>query len=215
MFRKLLLLLVMIPGFLVIAQGQSKKDAAAALLQEVTDKTKSYQTIKILFTYKMDNPQAKVHESQDGELHVKGDQYRLIVAGQVVICDGKTIWTYIKDANEIQINAVEEDKNAITPTKLLTSYSSDYKSRLTGEENKGGKVIQLVELKPIEEKNYTRVELKVDKDLKQIQQIAIFDKSDNTFTYIMKEFLPNVQFKATEFTYVPTEFPGAEVIDMR
>ena len=214
MFKKLSLLLVMIPGFLAIAQGQPKKEASA-LLQEVTDKTKSYQTIKILFTYKMDNSQANVHESQDGELHVKGDQYRLTVAGQVVICDGKTIWTYIKDANEIQINSVEEDKNAITPTKLLTSYSSDYKSRLTGEENKGGKVIQLIELKPVEEKNYTRVELKVDKELKQIQQIAIFDKSGNTFTYIMKEFQPNVQFKATEFTYAASEFPGAEVIDMR
>lgn len=214
MIKKGFMMMALLFGFVIVSLGQAKKDAAT-LLQEVTDKTKSYETIKILFSYKMDNPQANIHESQDGELHVKGDMYRLNIAGQVVICDGKTIWTYIKDANEIQINSVEEDKNAITPTKLLTSYSSDYKSRLTGEEKKGNKTLQVVELKPVQDKTYSKVELKIDKDLKQIQQISIFDKNGNTFTYIMKEFLPNVQFKATEFAYNASEFPGAEVIDMR
>jgi outer membrane lipoprotein-sorting protein len=196
------------------ALSQAKK-TADEILKEVSEKTKSYTSIRIDFTYNMDNAEAKIHESESGSLLVKGDKYRLNIAGQVIISDSKTMWTYIEDANEVQVNTVDENQDVFTPTKLLTSYSEQYKSKLIGEEVKDGKTYQIIELKPNEEKNYSRVELTIDKNLKQFTRIAVQDKSGNTFTYIVNEFKPDAPYKDSDFAFTTGEFPGAEVIDMR
>jgi len=197
-----------------IVFSQAKKDADE-ILKEVTQQTKSYQSIKIAFTYTMDNPSAGIHESEPGTLLVKGDKYRLSIAGQIIISDGTTMWTYIEEANEVQVNDVEEDQELITPTRLLTSYSEQYKSKLTGEEVKAGKTYQVIELKPNEDKSYSLVQLTVDKELKRFVKIAVQDNNGNTFTYLVENFKPDVPVKDTDFTFSEEEFPGAEVIDMR
>ncbi len=213
---KILRSLVIITFIFNVQWGYAQKGKEAdGILKEVTEQTKSYKTIFINFTYNMDNPDAKIHESQKGTLLLEGDKYRLVIAGQTVISNGKTSWTYISDAKEVQINTVEDNEDAITPNKLLSSYYENYKSKLIGEENKGGRTYQIIELKPSEDKSYSRIELTIDKNLKRIAKIAIQDKNGNTFTYIVNEFKVDVPVKASDFTFDPKEFPGAEVIDMR
>jgi len=197
-----------------ITYSQAKK-SSEEILKQVSEKTKSFSTIRISFTYNMDNPSAKVHETETGILLVKGDQYSLDISGQKVISDGKTSWTYISEANEVQINTIDENENALTPTKLLTSYSEDYKSKLVDEITKDGRAQYVIELKPNAEKNYTNVELNIDKELYRITRIAIQDKSGNTFSYLVNKFEPNVTVKDTDFTFNAKDFPGVEVIDMR
>jgi len=197
-----------------ISFAQAKKNSEE-ILKQVSENTKSFSTIRISFTYNMDNPSAKVHESETGVLLVKGDQYRLDIAGQKVISDSKTSWTYITEANEVQINTVEDDENALTPTRLLTSYSEDYKSKLLNDITKDGRAQYVIELKPNADKTFTTVELNIDKELYRITRIAIQDKSGNTFTYVVSRFEPNVAVKATDFTFNAGDYPGVEVIDMR
>jgi outer membrane lipoprotein carrier protein len=194
--------------------GQAKK-SSEEILKQVSEKTKAFTSIRISFTYNMDNPSAKIHESETGVLLVKGDQYKLDIAGQKVISDSKTSWTYIAEANEVQVNTVEEDGNALTPTRLLTSYSEDYKSRLVNEITKDGRAQYVIELKPNADKTFTTVEMNVDKELYRILRIAIQDKSGNTFTYLVNKFEPNVPVKDTEFSFNAKDYPGVEVIDMR
>lgn len=196
------------------SHSQAKK-TSDEILKQVSEKTKSFSTIKVAFTYNMDNPGAKVHESESGILLVKDDKYRLDIAGQRVISDSKTSWTYVSESNEVQINTVEDNDNALTPNKLLSSYGEDYKSKLVNEITKDGRAQYVIELKPNTEKNFTTVELNIDKELYRILRIAIQDKSGNTFTYIVNKFETNVPVKETDFTFDPNEFPGVEVIDMR
>jgi outer membrane lipoprotein-sorting protein len=194
--------------------AQTRK-SSEEILKKVSETTKTYTSIRINFTYNMDNPSAKIHESETGMLLVKGDAYRLDIAGQQVITDGKTSWTFIADANEVQVNTVEDDENALTPTKLLTSYNEDYKSRLASEIEKNGRQLYVIELKPNEDKSFTSVELQVDKELYRIARIAILDKSGNTFTYIVNKFETNVAVNDSEFTFNEKDHPGVDVIDMR
>lgn len=209
---KILIASLILTGQLTFAQ--SKKNAED-ILRQVSEKTKSFSSIRISFTYNMDNPSAKVHESETGTLLVKGDQYRLDIAGQKVISDNRTVWTYIGEANEVQINAVEEDENVLTPTRLLTSYSEDYKSKLVGEIMKDGRGQYVIELKPNADKSFTRIELNIDKELFRITRIAIQDKSGNTFSYLVNKFEPDVTVKDNDFIFNQKDYPGVEVIDMR
>lgn len=211
-FTAILVVFIVIAGQMTFAQGKKNSDD---ILKEVSEKTKALSSIRISFTYNMDNPSAKVHESETGTLLVKGDQYRLDIAGQKVICDGKTVWTYIAESKEVQINAVEENENVLTPTRLLTSYSKDYKSKLTGEATRDGRAQYVINLKPNADKNFTEVELNVDKELYRITRIAIQDKSGNTFSYIVNKFETNVPVNDSDFVFNAKDYPGVEIIDMR
>jgi outer membrane lipoprotein-sorting protein len=211
-FTAILTIFIVIAAQMTFAQAKKNSED---ILKEVSEKTKALSSIRISFTYNMDNPSAKVHESETGTLLVKGDQYRLDIAGQKVICDGKTVWTYIAESKEVQINAVEENENVLTPTRLLTSYSKDYKSKLTGEATKDGRAQYVINLKPNADKSFTEVELNVDKELYRITRIAIQDKSGNTFSYIVNKFESNVPVNDSDFVFNAKDYPGVEIIDMR
>jgi len=160
----------------------------------------------------MDNDKEKIHDKFKGSLISKGDKYKLTAAGQEVICDGKTMWTYLKDANEVQINNAGEDDDSFTPTKLLSGYSKDYKSKFIEEKGTD----QIIELYPLEKgKTFTKVRLTVDKTKKQISKFVIFDRGGSTFSYIVDKFITDQPFADTVFVFNKANHPGVDVNDMR
>jgi outer membrane lipoprotein-sorting protein len=216
MKKILMIVIAMQYALLLVSQNADKGDKKSnEILDRLTKKTEAYQTIKTEFSYIMKNDEAGVDEKTEGTLSVKGDKYRLVIAGQIVICDGTTIWTYIKDADEIQINSVENSEESITPNKLLTSYNKDYKSKFVKETFQYGTTVNIVDLTPIEGKSYSSVRAVIDKARDQLLEITIFDKNGSTYSYIINKFEPDIPITDSQFTYSASEFPGAEMIDMR
>jgi outer membrane lipoprotein-sorting protein len=194
--------------------GQGKDPKATALLDEVSAKTKSYKSIKVEFSYTMENPKAKIREEKTGTLLISGDKYRMVAAGQTVISDGKTMWTYIKESNEVQVNSVDAKDDALTPSKLLSSYNANFKSKIIKTKETDA-TTESIELIPNTPKNFTKAILGIDKTKKQVKTFTLFDKSGNTFTYKIKQFLTDVPVGAGEFGFDAAKYPGVEVIDMR
>jgi outer membrane lipoprotein-sorting protein len=185
------------------------------ILNRLTSKTEAYKTIKAEFAYIMKNTEAGIDEKTEGTLFVKGDKYRLLIAGQIVICDGTTTWTYIKDAEEIQINSVDNSEDAITPNKLLTSYNKEYKSKFIKEGFQYGTTVNVIDLTPLEGKSFSSVRVIIDKEKDQLLEITIFDKNGSTYSYIINKFEPDIAVSDTQFTFSKSEFPDAEIVDMR
>ncbi len=205
----IILIAIWLPG---IAQ---KDDKASTLLEEVSNKTKSYKSIKASFTYTMDNKAANIHETKTGTLLVAGDEYQLKAAGQTIFCDGKTVWTYIGESNEVQINDIDTREGAITPSKLLTTYNANYLSRIIRDKDAVGPGYEAIELIPNTTKNFVKAILIINKTLKQVKAFKIFDKNGNIFTYNVTKFQTDVPIKANDFTFVEADYPDVEVIDMR
>jgi outer membrane lipoprotein carrier protein len=199
----------------VIGMAGFSQSKATQLLDEVSAKTKTYKTIKADFTYSMENKQAKINESKTGVLLVSGDKYKLTAAGQVVICDGKTVWTYLKESNEVQVNNLENKDDALTPSKLLTSYDKNYKATLIKDKDNTDPNAESIELVPNVQKNFTKAILTVDKIKKQVKGFQLFDKSGNIFTYKVTKFQTDVPTTPSDFTFESSKYPGVEVIDMR
>ncbi|MCK9219985.1 MAG: outer membrane lipoprotein carrier protein LolA [Bacteroidales bacterium] len=198
--------------FTFIGNCQTKDAKAIAILEEVSAKTKSYKSIKVEFAYTMVNTKAKINEEKSGSLLISGDKYKMNAAGQTVFCDGKTIWTYLKESNEVQVNSLDNKDDALTPSKLLTSYNSNYKSKIIKSNDPA---VELIELVPNVSKNFSKAILGVDKLKKQIKSFSIFDKSGNVFTYKIKTFITNAPVSTADFSFDEKKFPGVEVIDMR
>jgi outer membrane lipoprotein-sorting protein len=195
------------------ASAQNKK--ADEIINRVSEKANSFESFKVNFTFEIYNPDSDSKDVNKGTLLVKGDKYKLDIAGQLVICDGETIWTYLEDAAEVQINTMEEEEGAITPSNIFTFYSENYKSSFVKEEVQDGKTIQQIELKPTIDRNYAKVDLFVDEQENMLTQVMIFDKNGGTITYTIDKFQSNLPVTDNEFTFEVEDYPDVEVIDMR
>lgn len=199
---------VMILALALTAQTDKK---AESILNGISATTKSYKTIRIEFTYKMENASQKINDSYKGVLVSKGNKYKLTVSGQDVICDGKTVWTFLKDANEVQINNLSDSEESINPTNLLTTYTKNFKSKLIKETPQQ----QIIELTPIEKKNFNKVKVTIDRAKKMINTLAIYDKNGSVYSYIVNKMDVNQNFYDSMFTFKSADHPGVEEIDMR
>ncbi len=198
----------------IIAQSNNKK--ASEILDKVTQKTKSYKSIIMEFTYQMENPEANINEVTKGKVIVSGDNYRLEIAGQLVISDGETLWTVIEDAEEVQVNEVSEDDESFSPTKLLSDYSKDYKSKLEPKINElNGVSVYLLELTPNKKKSFGHVNLYIKKDVMQPYRMEIFDSNQSVYTYTINKFETDKEIPDNVFTFSEDEFPDFDIIDMR
>lgn len=203
-------LLTAIIAFMAIG-ASAQTDKARTILDDVSAKTKAYKAIKIDFTYSMENPGQNINESFTGTLFSKGDSYKLLFSGQEVISDGKTVWTYLKDANEVQVNEATNDEDSFTPTNLLSSYTENFKAKLFSEDAKQ----YVIELTPVQKKNFNKVKVVIDKSKKVLNSLAIFDKNGSTYTYSVNKFDTNMPLSDSMFTFKAADHPGVDIIDMR
>ncbi|MBN1650469.1 MAG: outer membrane lipoprotein carrier protein LolA [Bacteroidales bacterium] len=209
-YKQIVALLLLVMAGTIHAQTSSEK-----ILDQLASKTNAAGNIKVAFSYKMDNTEADIHEITEGSLIVSGDKYQLKIAGQEIICDGKTIWTYIADADEVQINEVNEDES-FSPTKLLSSYTADYDATLEKEYTENNRHYYLMKLKPKDKNSgFDYVHLKIDKDLMQLAAFILYDFDQNVFSYIIKEYLSDVALPANVFSFDASKYSGVDIIDMR
>jgi len=206
---------IFITFLFIFLQSAAQDSKANKILEELKEKTRSYLTIQAEFTYSVTNPQQDLNESFNGVLYIKGDSYRLSLAGQLVICDGETSWTYIEDAQEVQINSVEEEDESLTPSKIFNSVFDDYTSQFTGEYNQDGRILQKIELTPVENKSFSKIILEIDKFKLEIVQLAVSDISGNRYSYKITRFNTGMPIGDDKFTFNINAFPDAEIIDMR
>ena len=208
-------LLVMAPGIGAFAQSEVK---AKEILEEVSKKYRSYDVIKTDFSYTLENPQAKIKETQLGTLIVKSklNKYKIILKGQELISDGKNQWTYLKADKEVQLSEVDNSSDALNPAKLFTIYEKGFKSVYINDTKLNGKTLHNIDLTPLDSKrSFFKVRLQIDKITKQIMNALIFDKNGNRYTYTIKTFIPNVKVPESTFTFDAKLYPGVDLVDLR
>lgn len=191
---------------------------AKTILADVSKKYSSYNIIKTDFTYTLENAQANIKETYAGTIYVKArtNKYKVILKGQELISDGKTQWTYLKADKEVQLNAVDNDPNAINPAKIFTIYEKGFRYLYVSDTKVKGRVNNIIELIPTDSKrSFFKVRLNVDKINKQISNAVIFDKNGNKYTYSIQSFTPNFKAPESIFAFDLKQHPGVEVVDLR
>ena len=199
------------------AQVEQTDKKAQEILKGVSNKYKSFKSVKATFVIAIENTKDNSKDTQKGTIYLKGNKYKLEIASQDVICDGKTRWTYVKDANEIQIDNQKTDENSISPSTIFTMYEKGWLFKFTGEQKETGMVYQLVELVPVEpkKKNIYKVKLTINKNDKFISTAKMFDKNGSIQTISVEKLTPDIINDDTLFNFSAARYPGAEVVDLR
>lgn len=218
--KKIILALSLLVGATAMAQpkGMGKSDVdAKKVLDDVSAKFRSFKTVTAKFNLKIENAAGKVQGSKTGTVNMKGTKYRISVTGEELYSDGTTSWTFDKSSNEVQINKVDASQAAITPQKLFTNfYDKDFLYKLNGETKVGKKIVQEVELTPIDKtKPFFKVLVNIDKASKVISSTKVFEKNGNRYTYSVLNMKTNVPLPDNLFVFDAGKYPKVEIVDLR
>lgn len=202
----------------VIAQNDPE---AKAILEKVSAKSNSYKTIRSNFKYTWSSMQDNQSHIENGTIELKGDQYHLTMETSDIIFDGKSIYTFVKETNEINITKPEPSKIEngdffFSNPRDLFKVKNDFKSKLIKEVTIGNILYQEIDLYPINLKTkYLRIRMHIDKNSLQIIDTKIFMKDGTSHFIEFSNFRTNIAIEEKEFQFDQKKYPGAEVNDMR
>jgi outer membrane lipoprotein-sorting protein len=215
MFYRISLLIaaIVISSKLLNAQTDTE---AKKILDKLSEKTKSYKTIEVEFTFIVDNKDQKINETAKGTLKMKDEKYRLLMKDQEIICNGQKVYTFNKEANEVQVIGVNElEEDAITPKNMFTIYESNFKSRIKEKKTEDGKNITVIDLYPMnpKEKDYSIVRLFVDTDKNMVAKATVLAKNGTLYTYKIDKMVPDKEMNESLFIFDKSKYPGVTIIE--
>ncbi|MFN3315740.1 MAG: LolA family protein [Raineya sp.] len=191
-------------------------DRAKQILVDVENKFKSAKALQADFTYEMRNEVNKTKEEVKGTFVMKKNKFKLKLADQEIYNNGTTVWTYLKDANEVNISDYSPDNEDITPEKVFTLYKKDYKYVFIREFTENGKVYEEIDLQPTDRsKKVFKIRLVINKKTKSIKSWEIFEKNQNRFKYTVNSIAYDVKVDDSYFVFDKKKYPKVQENDLR
>ncbi len=195
--------------FLININSYSQDKKAKDLLDQVTEKVKSYTNIVIDFKYSLNNAKENINQESKGNVTMKGNLYVLNLMGVTKLFDGKKIYTINPEDEEISISKFnEKDENAITPSKMLTFFNTGYKFLWDILQDIKGRKIQYIKLIPINSKdNRKEILLGIDVQTKNIYNIIEIGKNGTKTTILVNSFKTNQPLSQSQFSFIESKYP--------
>ena len=194
------------------AQAVSAQNNAEKIIRVMVDQMRSHKNVEMVFNYQISPDGKTLGESEKGHAWLQGEAYKIEMTDQQTISDGKTIWSYLIDDEEVMVsNASEGTDN--TPLKLLTSLDESYVATLSGIDAKGIATIELANPKG----QYKRVTLKINtkKSRPNIDSADIYIEDGSKVVVTIKEMKFDQELGDKFFTFDAKKHPKVDVIDMR
>lgn len=189
---------------------------AKSILDQVSEKTRSFKSISANFDFIMENTQVDLKESNQGTIILQGDKYVLTVSGFEIYSDSETQWTYLKDANEVNVtDAGLDDEGMINPATIFTIYEKGFNYTYIGEVTENGKQVHKIDLVPEKTDDFSRVILNIDKSNLHIAEACMYGTDGNKYRIVVKNMDTSKSFPASTFQFDEKKHPGVSVIDMR
>ena len=194
--------------------AQSNKDAEK-LVKDVINKIASYENFSADLSYTMVNIEMDINEKKTGAILVSGEKYKVEMEGQQIFSDGVTLWTYLKDSEEVMVSNVADNEDGISPTSILTKYDEDYKSSFDNNKKYKNSDVKKIDLKTSKDKGFQKLSLVINQKKLSLDSFSVYDMNGNVFTYHIINLKPNIALEEDAFVFNEKKHPDVEIIDMR
>lgn len=197
--------------FLLLAgQTLTAQNNAEALIRLLVNQLKSHKNVEMVFNYQVSPDGKNLSNSQKGHAWLQGEAYKVEMTEQQTISDGKTIWSYLIEEEEVMVsNASDGIDN--TPLKLLTSLDESYVATLTGIDAQGTASIELANPKG----QYKRVSLKINTKKMDLKNVDVYMEDGSKLVVNVEEMKFDQKLDDDFFTFDTKKHPKVDVIDMR
>ena len=179
------------------------------VLDDIVTKISGYKNISIDFDLLYENISLDIKTNKKGKLILENDKFSIDLDEQIIINNGDLQWTYLKDINEVQISNNELKVGVSNLSDLFKISKNDYKILFLKDEVN----FYLIELIPKTIKSFIKIQIKFQKQNKEISEIKVFDKEGGKFIYSINKLKYNLEIDS--FYFDTSKFPGIEIIDLR
>lgn len=215
----LLGLTLMLIAFSLYAQ---KDPEAQSLLKNAAEKALAYKTIKTQFEFIVESAQEGTKETYQGNLWIKGDKFKMEVDNTITICDGKSRWVYLPEAEEVNVSTIDKNEDLdpeemflVEPLSIFTLYEKGFKYLISGTQEINGKPHSVIDLSPEDlNKPYFKIKCWISESY-NYSAIKYFQKDGTRITLQLKEIKTDEKLKDAMFVFNAKEHPNVEVIDLR
>jgi len=202
--------ILLIISILTLSLNTLAQDAET-VLKNAVDKLKSYENIEFSIDYIMVNPSAGLFDQIQISGYTQGNAYKIKTYGQDVLCDGTTIWTYYEDSNEVNISDAD-----ISGEGYFVSIINRYCENMTAKFIGGGDGdIRTIEVTPLINDGFKTICITLNIKTLELKKMSLLNDGDTTFTYDITKFVINQKLPVDFFIFKESDYPDAEIIDMR
>jgi len=209
--------IVLILLFIGLNQSFAQDKAKAKqLLDKVSTKMTSYNTLYIEFKNVLENKEEQIRQETKGNASLKGEKYTVNFLGTTTIFDGNKNYLINPEDEEVNISN-PEDNDEITPAKFFSFYKEGYDYSWDILQNINGRKIQFVKLMPIASDSEMKyVLLGIDNKTNNIYKLIQVGKNGTNYTLTITKFKTNLDLpnKIFEFNKNKYESEGYIINDL-
>lgn len=145
-----------------------------------------------------------------GTISVKGKKFHATTPVATIWFDGKTQWTYMKNNNEVNVsNPSEAELQAINPYNFINLYKSGFTTSMTTAAQK----YQIHLVATNKKRNLQEMYITINKSNYVPTQVKM--KQRNGWTTINISNFKSTKLSDELFRFKATDYPHAEIIDLR
>lgn len=187
------------------AQAQATPEAVARDLQK---RYGAIETLQAQFVQTVGGQKLR------GTLSVKGDAFRLDLGPQVLATDGRTLWSYSRDDEQVVVRDYDPAQVGFSIGQLFTDYRSVFRVTGASRATIGGVRHHVLTLRPRESGSTVRdVTLYVRASDAVPTRIRAHATSGGTLAFDLTDVRRNVRLPASTFRFQAPA--GTEVVDLR
>lgn len=190
------------------------QNGAKDILDKSAAKIKACPAVEIDFNLTMENKEENIREEHKGKAYMKGHLYKLEVMDVINYYDGKNIYTYMPEAQEVNLkNPSDEEEEMLNPTKIFNIHNTGFKQKLISQANGTA----YIELYPNDlNKNFIKIGIWVKTTDSSIQKVESFGKDGNNLIITINSLKQPASIPADSFFKFDTaQHPDVEIVDMR
>lgn len=205
------LILALLLGFSLGADAQN----AATLLDKAATQYTQSNGIKAIFTLQTSG--AGGSDRMEGTIQMRGDKFRLELPGTITWFDGQTQWSYVEHNEEVNVTTPTAEELPFTnPALLLRTYKKGFTAVYKGESTAAnGKMAYDIELTPKKKSDLAKVVLQLEKNSGLPIRMVVSAKNGTNSIVQISQLQTNQNQSDCFFVFNETDYPDAEVIDLR
>lgn len=148
-----------------------------------------------------------------GNIFLNGNRFAFTTDEMECGYDGETLWSYIKNNEEINLSLPEEDEIInINPYLLLKNYNSRFKCSFAG---KNGDLETILLTPKNNTDNIQSVKVTINSKLLYPTRIEVVNKDSSKIVIKVANYNSRINVDSSKFIFDKKRFPNIEVIDLR
>lgn len=179
---------------------------ATSVLDKSAATLRAAGNVKIGFTLEVDGG------ASAGYIKLQRQKFVVNVGGSITWFDGKTMWTYVKANEEVNVTNPSADAVAkMNPYAFLSFYKKGYTVKM----GKGTAKEHEVLLTGKSGSPYTNVVVRINKSTQYPTFIKMTSSKGAVTTIRCNSFLKNQKYKDSTFQFNKKNYPDVEIVDLR